>query len=87
MCIKNVAICVINLSRLLRLSKYGVAKTASASIMNQRVEPMNEIQEQSFWKWWSEVEHYQHLYSMRMAFDAGFEAAMKWLEHVAKSKA
>ena len=55
--------------------------------MSQKVEAMNEIQEQSFWKWWSEVEHYQHLYSMRMAFDAGFEAAMKWLEHVAKSEA
>lgn len=51
------------------------------------VKEMKEMQEQSFWKWWSDVEHYQHLYNIRMAFDAGFEAALKWIDYVSKSQA
>ena len=31
--------------------------------------------ERAFWAWWEDVEPYQHLYSLRMAFDAGYNAA------------
>jgi hypothetical protein len=31
--------------------------------------------ERAFWHWWADVESYQHLYSLRMAFDAGYTAA------------
>ena len=31
--------------------------------------------ERAFWAWWENVEPYQHLYSLRMAFDAGYNAA------------
>jgi hypothetical protein len=30
--------------------------------------------EEAFWEWWSKVEHHQHLYTLRMAFDAGYDA-------------
>jgi len=32
-------------------------------------------QEEAFFKWWEVVKHYTHLYNLRMAFDAGYEAA------------
>lgn len=32
-------------------------------------------QEQAFWDWWkSGPEQHQHLYNLRMAFDAGYDA-------------
>lgn len=37
---------------------------------------MNE-QEQAFWDWWAKVKNYRHLYSLKMAFDAGYEAREK----------
>jgi len=37
---------------------------------------MNQ-QEEAFWEWWKVVEHYKHLYNLRMAFDAGYQAAME----------
>jgi hypothetical protein len=33
--------------------------------------------EKAFWEWWAQVEAYQHLYNLRMAFDAGYEARGK----------
>jgi hypothetical protein len=30
--------------------------------------------EKAFWTWWEKVQNYQHLYTLRMAFDAGYEA-------------
>jgi hypothetical protein len=38
------------------------------------VKPMS-AKERAFWAWWEDVEPYQHLYSLRMAFDAGYNAA------------
>jgi hypothetical protein len=32
-------------------------------------------QEKAFWDWWSKVENHQHLYTLRMAFDAGYESS------------
>jgi hypothetical protein len=40
---------------------------------------MNE-QEKAFFAWWEKVEPYQHLYNLRMAFDAGYRAATEELE-------
>jgi hypothetical protein len=40
---------------------------------------MNE-QEKSFFEWWDKVEAYQNVYNLRMAFDAGYQAALKDLE-------
>jgi hypothetical protein len=34
-------------------------------------------QEKAFWNWWNGMEDYKHLYTLRMAFDAGYEAAQK----------
>jgi hypothetical protein len=34
---------------------------------------MNE-QEQAFHVWWAKIEAHKNLYSLRMAFDAGYEA-------------
>ena len=34
-------------------------------------------QEMIFWQWWEKIEPYQEQYTLRMAFDAGYEAAMK----------
>jgi len=32
--------------------------------------------EQAFWDWWNgnQVEKFEHLYNLRMAFDAGYDA-------------
>ena len=30
--------------------------------------------EKAFWEWWAKVEDNKHLYNLRMAFDAGYEA-------------
>ena len=38
------------------------------------VKPMS-AKERAFWAWWEDVEPYQHLYSLRMAFDAGYNSA------------
>lgn len=32
-------------------------------------------QEKAFWEWWEKVEPYKHLYNLRMAFDAGYQAS------------
>lgn len=32
-------------------------------------------QERAFWVWWAKIEAYRDLYNLRMAFDAGYEAA------------
>ena len=32
-------------------------------------------QEQAFWKWWDKIEPYKSQYNLRMAFDAGYQAA------------
>lgn len=40
---------------------------------------MNE-QEQAFWTWWEKIAKYQNQYTLRMAFDAGYEAAIKEME-------
>lgn len=29
--------------------------------------------EQAFWDWWKVVEKHEHLYTLRMAFDAGYD--------------
>mgnify|MGYP003342755264 CR=1 len=31
--------------------------------------------EQAFFDWWEKIENYEHLYNLRMAFDAGYDAA------------
>lgn len=37
--------------------------------------------EELFFDWWAKVEHYQHLYNLRMAWDEGYRIAT---EQVAK---
>lgn len=32
-------------------------------------------QEADFWEWWEKIEPYMDQYTLRMAFDAGYEAA------------
>ena len=34
-------------------------------------------QERAFFKWWDKIEPYKSRYNLRMAFDAGYEAAMQ----------
>lgn len=31
--------------------------------------------EKAFFDWWEKIEKYEHLYNLRMAFDAGWDAA------------
>jgi|LauGreDrversion4_2_1035121.scaffolds.fasta_scaffold1543887_1 hypothetical protein len=31
--------------------------------------------EELFFDWWAKVEHYQHLYNLRMAWDEGYRIA------------
>lgn len=33
--------------------------------------------EQAFWEWWKKIEQYKDNYNLRMAFDAGYEAAVE----------
>jgi hypothetical protein len=40
---------------------------------------MNE-QEKAFFEWWDKIERYRNNYNLRMAFDAGYQAALKDLE-------
>jgi len=37
-------------------------------------------QEKAFFEWWDKVEAYQNVTNLRMAFDAGYQAALKDLE-------
>jgi len=32
-------------------------------------------QEKAFWAWWNKIEAHKDNYNLRMAFDAGYEAA------------
>lgn len=36
--------------------------------------------EKAFWEWYKSIEPYRQNYNLRMAFDAGFEAARKDIE-------
>ena len=40
---------------------------------------MNE-QEKAFFAWWEKIQAYKDNYNLRMAFDAGYRAAMEELE-------
>jgi len=33
--------------------------------------------DKAFWAWWEVVQSYKNLYNLRMAFEAGWEAAIK----------
>jgi hypothetical protein len=33
--------------------------------------------EELFFDWWAKVEHYQHLYNLRMAWDEGYRIAIE----------
>ena len=33
-------------------------------------------QEKAFWAWWEKIEAHKDSYNLRMAFDAGYEAAV-----------
>jgi hypothetical protein len=37
-------------------------------------------QERAFFKWWEKIEAHKDLYNLRMAFDAGYRAALEELE-------
>jgi hypothetical protein len=37
-------------------------------------------QEKAFFAWWDKVEAHKDLYNLRMAFDAGYRAAIEDLE-------
>ena len=39
-------------------------------------------QEKVFWLWWQKIEPNQTQYTLRMAFNAGYEAAMKEIGEV-----
>lgn len=36
--------------------------------------------EKAFWEWYRSIEAYKANYNLRMAWDAGYEAALKGLE-------
>lgn len=36
--------------------------------------------EELFFDWWAKVEHYQHLYNLRMAWDEGYRIAIEQAE-------
>lgn len=33
-----------------------------------------DAKEEAFWFWWDKIKDYEHLYNLRMAFDAGYDA-------------
>jgi hypothetical protein len=36
-----------------------------------------DLNEKAFFEWWKKVQGREHRYTLRMAFDAGYEAAMR----------
>jgi hypothetical protein len=39
-----------------------------------------EQQEKSFWEWWKKIERYQDRWNLRMAWDSGYQSALKDLK-------